>query len=193
MILLPTPINRVRLRLFWLILSLASIVVLLLVVPLPLRSRPASPLGFGALLVAVLAAAGLIWPYRVQWVYRGWNYVARRVGRYVERYVTAVGFATVMLALSVGASTARFERSPAAGSMWRARGTQGPDTYFSQYNDPSVGGRDATWLLNLRAWGRTSGHGHSVVLLPFVWLLRATAPGTGDDVGTVQANIYTLY
>lgn len=190
--LLPKPINRARLRAFWLLVTVAaSSSVMLVRWVLDLWSGVnTTVLWLGLLLV--LGAPGFLWPYRVQWVYRGWNFGARRAGRYIERYLTAVCFLTVVLPMSLGSPATRFERFPQSGTMWRPRGTQNGAAYSSQYTDDRGSPQGAAWSRSFLRWCRVSGHAQARVLLPFLWLLRLV--DTNDDERRpVQGNIYTLY
>lgn len=190
--LLPTPINRVRLRSFWALLSLTGALVLAVGLWLLDGVATAPKLATWLVLTAVLAAPGLLRPYSVHMVYRGWNQAARSVARLVERYVTALCFFTVMLAMAVGSPVGRFERTPTSSSMWRSRGSQGRDSYPSQDNvpvdnDPGAGANKA-----LSHWRRSTGRRSAVVLAPFVGLLQLTDVD-GYDQGHAQTSIYTLY
>jgi hypothetical protein len=190
-LLLPTPIGRSRLRSFWFVLSLlvGLLLLVLIVVAGGVRLTRASTIA--GLCALGLALPGLIRPYTVQWAYRGWNFAARRVARYIERYTTFVCFATVMVASSLGSPVRTFERSPARRSMWFARGTQSPATYGRQHIGAEPASGAGTWKVDFRRWARASGHPAAVTLLPFLVLLRSVADDRDDSA--TSANIYTLY
>jgi hypothetical protein len=188
--LLPTPIGRAQLRVFW--CQLAIVVGLLVgLVLLGLDGVARSTAWFAALSTALIVALpGLIRPYLVQWAYRGWNFGARRVAGYIERYVTFVCFATVMVTSSIGSPARTFERSPERGSMWFTRGTQPASTYVST-DARSAPPKQSSWSEDFSRWARSAGHPSAVVFLPFMRLLRTVADERAD--APTSSNIYTLY
>jgi hypothetical protein len=188
--LLPTPIGRTQLRVFW---SQVSLVVGLLLglLLLGLDGVPRTTAWLAALSTALIVALpGLLRPYLVQWPYRGWNYGARRVAGYLERYVTFVCFVTVMVTWSLGSPARTFERSPDRRSMWFPRGTQPASTYVST-DARSAPPEQSSWSDDFRRWARSAGHPSAVVLLPFMRLLRTVADERAD--APTSSNIYTLY
>jgi hypothetical protein len=190
-LLLPTPIGRSRLRAFWALLSVVLGLILGGFLVAPGDAAPSTAFVSALVLTLVVALPGLVRPYAVQWAYRGWNFAARRVARYVERYVTFVCFATVVVASSLGSPVRTFERSPDRGSMWFARGTQASSTYPSQDARPGSPPASSSWSSDFRRWARSSSHPAAVVLLPFLALLRAVSED-GAETAT-NSNIYTLY
>jgi hypothetical protein len=190
-LLLPTPIGRFRLRVFW--CQLAVLVGLLTGALLAAAGVVPAPAAWGTAFIAAitLALPGLVRPYSVQWAYRGWNFAARRAAGYAERYITFVCFATVMVASSIGSPTKTFERAPVRRSMWFSRGTQPPSTYASQDTGSETPAGSSSWSADLRSWARSSGHPPAVALLPFLMLLRTVADERSDT--PTSSNIYTLY
>jgi hypothetical protein len=190
-LLLPTPIGRSRLRSFWLLVSvLAGALLGCLVAVASALSLTTVSVAAGTCAL-VLALPGLLRPYTVQWAYRGWNFAARRLAGYAERYLTFVCFATVMVSSSLGSPTRTFEHSPSRSSMWFSRGTQTPSTYAEQHNAGGASTGEGRWTVDFRTWARASGHPAAVMLLPFLALLRHAG---GDRVDRpTNSNIYTLY
>lgn len=191
-ILLPSSSSRATLRGFWLFVSVLAGLVVGVAAPLLGPVSASAGIAAGAATATVVAMPGLIFPSLVWLPYRAWNRLARTFGARTARYVTAVCFFTVMLALhrTVGART--FERSSDEPSMWRPRGTQPPEAYASQYHQPTGADSDPAWAAPLRGWMRQSGHRWAWALLPFLALIRLLDTD-GHKRHTPSRHIYTLY
>jgi hypothetical protein len=188
---LPRRSNLALLRSLWIVLSLlAGATVMLLAWLLPPFGGP-TPAMAGAVAGLVILLPGLLFPYEIALVYRGWNWMTRRFSRFAVRYVTGVCFGSVGLALSLGSSPARFEAAPSGTSMWKARGTQSAEAYASQYHRllPAGGPR---WTGPVRSWMRDAGPRFAWALLPFLVLIRALHTGDEKRDGP-PAHVYTLY
>lgn len=191
MLLLPTPADRASLRAFGVFVVIA--VGVLATAGLLLVGR-APTLGGSAFVAAGVTVAGVavvlrpraVWP-----AYRGWNWLVRHATRVALRYVTAVCFFTVVVALTWTTPPRRFATAPSDSSMWFARGTQPPEGYRSLAHDlTSV--PSGSWTGPLRAWTRSSGHPEARMLLPFLWLLRVL-DSEQARTGPAARHIYTLY
>lgn len=188
MISLPTPRSRATVRGFWLVSSLAVGIGTGLVMAVAEASAPAWT---AALVAAAVAAPGMLWPHLVSLPYRAWNRLARYYADAASAYVTAVCFATVVLAAGRAARSPHFS-SPPRDSTWVTRGTQPAGSYGSQDHGPlsARGG----WMATLARWAPTSGNGWTLLLLPFLLLLRVLDKDP-DQAGqaAVPSDIYTLY
>jgi hypothetical protein len=186
--LLPVPVNRASLRGFWLFISITFGALIALLWPGG-GSWISRALG-AVLVVGGVAIPGITYPPLVWWPYRIWNWLARRLSRLAARYITAVSFWTVIAPLKLMTRPRSFDPRP-PGSTWTERGTQGADSYPSQYHRPVATDDDNTES-EFTAWRRISQHEEAWALSPFLFAIRITATDTGTE-STSAHNIYTLY
>lgn len=156
-------------------------------------SPPTAWLAASGATVAV-AVPGMASPYMATLPYRGWNWTARKVAEKVSRYVSAICFATIVLAASRTQSSSRFVAASDAPSMWSVRETQSGGAYFSQYHQPLLEASRDGWVRSVRTWSKQSGCGWAVGLVPFLALLRLLdVQHTSKGSPTAARGIYTLY
>lgn len=189
--LLPTRSNRALLRSFWIIMSLGGGVLSGAVAWLMAGVPFAPSLGTGGAVALIIALPGTLFPYSVATPYRAWNWIVRRFCALAVRYLTAVCFRTVGLALSVGAAPDRFESTHSGRSGWRGRGTQPREAYRGEDIEPFPG-PPGSGFRSVRAWMRASGPRLSWTLLPFLELIRWLDTGSVEQEAP-STYIYTLY
>lgn len=141
--------------------------------------------GVGAAAFGVLLAVGHRRERAVDRAYGGWDRAARAYTRRARGAVVAIWYWTVIaLVARTGLRGLALEESP-----WSPRGTLPPDGYDDQGDGsgPASGGRTSRGVVG---WAMGSGRGWTVVLVPFLAILRALE---FEGRRTVASDIYTLY
>jgi hypothetical protein len=182
MIVLPNPARHHWLLAFWLALSLATGV--LVAVLLAILVSPGW-ISLALALVPALAAPALVWPQVASFPYRAWNKLGRYIGQILREFVLRVCFYTVFVAVRWGGFAKADSGLSGSGgeSVWVVRGTLAPSDYIA----PRYSGQIAEFI----SWVRTSRNLWALALLPsMVFLLLLE---TDRRRQKLPENIYTLF
>jgi hypothetical protein len=186
MLSLPSPLWRVWLLSFWLVISVMSGLVLGIFAGLciaPLWSV------VGVLAAPLLAVPGLLWPKIVMLPYRLWNRLARDFVRYARMILTAICFCIIIVVGRLGSSM-MVSRPSAGQSLWIPRGTLSPMAYASQHASVTAHLPRQNWIAQFFTWTIRSGNLWACCLLPFLLLLALLEPEYEPHILT---DIYTLF
>jgi hypothetical protein len=144
----------------------------------------------GILSTLAAAAAGMLWPHTLSFLYRAWNRLARQFSKLARLWVLGTTYYLVIVAVGRAGSFLRLHRPEASASLWMPRKALAPNAYGRQHATPTSSSPFSSWIASYLSWTVQTRNYWASCLLPFLVLLWALEPEQETNVPT---DLYTLF
>jgi len=188
MIYLPYPPNRMRLRSFWLVLSLLGGLVTCSLLE---KLMPGKGLALGALISFGVAVGGVLQPGVASLPYRAFNRLAGLLGRYTTELLVMACYCVACTAVGNKASIFKAGQPDDWNSLWIPIGKHAGSDFNVMNGVSVIESPDKSPFRAVIKWAIKSGNWWACTLIPFMSLIAIL--GKEELRMTVPENVYTLY
>ena len=185
---LPFPAGTIRLKSFWLAVSL---LVGLVSGQLFAVAFSLDGIIVGGLVALVMVIPGLIQPRIISWPYRAFNKASRIFGGQMTTVLLFVCFCIMSIAAGKKESLLKLGEPREFHSLWESRIPPGMSQENESYGVSVISSPHRSWASTFVRWAIDSGNWWMCALFPFLLLISVLAKE--QEMTTVPGSVYTLY